>query len=148
VTDYDPSFDGSTVKADFVIPEWIFAQLHQRKKKWPIEWTDEDLECTWLAPERLLLYIQIAEPDWKMQVSMKLNGEPIKVKKAYSSRTPGRLQMGKGHNTFTGFYADISHLKPDRKYNIEVTLPLSLKPGQFQGIFFENVETEYTTEIE
>lgn len=148
VTDYDPSFDGSTVKADFVIPERIFAQLRQRKKKWPIEWTDEDLECTWLAPERLLLYIQIAEPDWKMQVSMKLNGKPIEVKKAYSSRTPGRLQMGKGHNTFTGFYADISHLKPDRKYNIDVTLPSSLKPGQFQGIFFENVETEYTTEIE
>ncbi|MCK5173535.1 MAG: hypothetical protein KAR47_09090 [Planctomycetes bacterium] len=147
VTTYDPSFDGKTVRAKFSVPARIFDQLRQRKKAWPIEWTSEDLECTWLAPERLLLYIQIAEPDMKMEVSMKLNGKPAKVKKAYSSRTPGRLQMGKGHNTFTGFYADVSDLKPGRQYDLEVTLPSSLKPGQFQGIFFENVETEFTDKI-
>lgn len=148
VTQYDPAFDGSMVKADFVIPERIFDQLRQRKKDWSIDWTEEDLVCTWLAPERLLLYIQFAQPNWKMNVEMKLNGEPVEVIKAYSSRTPGRIRMGKGNNTFTGFYADISHLKPDQKYDIEVTLPSSLKPGQFQGIFFENVETEYTTKIQ
>lgn len=147
VVDYDPSFNETKVKADFLIPRRIFDQLEERKKKWPIEWTKEDLQCTWLAPERLLLYIQIAEPNWKMEASMKLNGKPLEVKKAYSSRTPGRLQMGQGHNTFTGFYSDISYLKPDQKYDLEVTLPASLKPGQFQGIFFENVETEYTNEI-
>ena len=105
------------------------------------------MECTWLAPERLLLYLQIAEPDWKMEASMKLNSKPLDVKKAYSSRTPGRLQMGKGHNTFTGFYADVSHLQSQTKYTLEVTLPTGLKPGQFQGVFFENVETEYTDKI-
>jgi len=147
VTTYDSSFDGATVRAEFVIPKRIFDQLQERKKKWPIKWTQEDLQCTWLAPERLLLYIQIAEPDWKMEATMKLNGKPVEAKKAYSSRTPGRLKMGKGHNTFTGFYADVSHLEPDRKYNLEVTLPSSLKPGQFQGIFFENVETEYTDKL-
>ena len=69
------------------------------------------------------------------------------VKKAYSSRTPGRLQFGKGHNTFTGFYADLSDLRPGREYEVEVRLPANLKPGQFQGLFFENVETEYTDEL-
>jgi len=147
VTTYDSSFDGATVQAEFVIPKRIFNQLEERKKKWSIDWTQEDLECTWLAPERLLLYIQIAEPNWKMEASMKLDDKPVEVKKAYSSRTPGRLKMGKGHNTFTGFYADVSHLKPDRKYNLQVTLPSSLKPGQFQGVFFENVETEYTDKV-
>ena len=102
------------------------------------------MECTWLAPERLLLYLQIAEPNWLMEAAMKIDGKPVEVKKAYSSRTPGRLQFGKGHNTFTGFYADVSDLKPGRRYEVEVTLPDGLKPGQFQGLFFENVETEYT----
>jgi hypothetical protein len=112
--------------------------------KCSINGTEEDLECTWLAPERLLLYVQIAEPDWQMEAAMTIDGGPVTVKKAYSSRTPGRLRMGKGHNTLTGFYTDVSGLKPEREYEVEVTLPSGLKPGQFQGLFFENVETEYT----
>jgi hypothetical protein len=147
VVEYDPSFNDDTITATFKIPRRILRQLAERKKKWSIEWAEEDLECTWLAPERLLLYVQIAEPTWKMEASMKLDGIPLEVRKAYSSRTPGRLQMGKGHNTFTGFYADVSHLKPGMEYALEVTLPAGLKPGQFQGVFFENVETEYTDEI-
>jgi hypothetical protein len=54
--------------------------------------------------------------------------------------------MGNRDNTFTGFYVDVTGLQPDRRYRLEATLPASLKPGQFQGIFFENVETEYTDE--
>ena len=144
VTQYDPSSAETTVKAEFSVPQRVFDQLKRRKNQWPIDWTEDDLQCTWLASERLLLYIQIAEPDWKMEASMTLDGKPVEVKKAYSSRTPGRLQFGKGHNTFTGFYVDVSDLQPDRTYRLEATLPTSLKPGQFQGIFFENVETEYT----
>ena len=147
VTEYNPTFNNDTVRVTFKIPKRIFRQLAERKKKWSIDWTEEDLECTWLAPERLLLYLQIAEPNWKMEANIKLNGKSLDVKKAYSSRTPGRLKMGKGHNTFTGFYADVSHLKPGTEYRLEVTLPAGLKPGQFQGVFFENVETEYTDEI-
>lgn len=147
ITNYDPYFDDETIISAFTIPRRIFTQLEERKIKWDIDWTKEDLECTWLAPERLLLYIQLAEPDWKMNISLKLNGKSLKVKKAYSSRTPGRLKMGKGHNTFIGFYVDFSDLKPDQKYTVEVTLPSSLKQGQLQGLFFENVETEYTDEI-
>jgi len=144
VTTYDPSFDGNFVTAEFAVPKRIFAQLEARAATWSFDWTEEDLERTWLAPERLLLYLQLAEPDWLMEATMKIDGKPIEVKKAYSSRTPGRLQFGKGHNTFTGFYADVSDLKPGRRYVVEVTLPDGLKPGQFQGLFFENVETEYT----
>ena len=147
VTTYDPSFDGTSVSATFDIPRRIFEQLNNRKSVWSFDWTEEDLECTWLAPERLLLYLQIAQPDWKMNAEMKINGEPVLVKKAYSSRTPGRMRLGKGHNTFTGFYVDVSDLEPDREYSVDVRLPEGLKPGQFQGLFFENVETEYTIEL-
>ena len=57
------------------------------------------------------------------------------------------LAKGKGHNTFVGFYADVSDLKPDKRYKFELTLPDGLKPGQFQGMFFENVETEFTDHL-
>lgn len=141
---YDPGFSGTDVAATFEIPGRIFAQLRARKEKWPIAWIKEDHLCTWLVPERLLLYVQIAEPDWQMDVEMKIDSRDVEVKKAYSSITPGMLKQGKGHNTFVGFYTDISGIEPDKEHKIELTLP-KLKPGQFQGIFFENVETEYTT---
>ena len=48
--------------------------------------------------------------------------------------------------TFVGFYADLSLLAADREHTFELTLP-PLRPGQFQGLFFENVEPEYTTAI-
>jgi hypothetical protein len=45
---------------------------------------------------------------------------------------------------FTGFYADLSRIAPDVEHKLELELPTGLKPGQYQGVFFENVETEYT----
>ena len=72
-------------------------------------------------------------------MGLKLNGQPVEVKKAYSDVFP----LGR-ERTFTGFYADVSHLKPDTRYEVEVTLPDGLQPGQFQGLFFENVEAEFT----
>jgi len=64
----------------------------------------------------------------------------VDLLKAYASVRAVR------HN-FVGFYTDISLLTPDRDYKLELQLPPQLKPGQFQGVFVENVETEYTTEI-
>ena len=40
--------------------------------------------------------------------------------------------------------SDVSHLQPGQTYEVEVTLPGNLQPGQFQGLFFENVEAEFT----
>jgi len=71
-----------------------------------------------------------------------LNGQPVELKKAYSDVYP----LGR-ERTFTGFYADVSSLKPDTRHTVEVTLPTGLQPGQFQGLFFENVEAEFTNEL-
>ena len=46
-----------------------------------------------------------------------------------------------------GFCADISLLSAGQDHQLELELPRWLKPGRFQGIFFENVETEYTSEV-
>jgi hypothetical protein len=90
----------------------------------------------------LLLFIQIADPNDTWEVGLKIDGQPVEVKKAYSDVFP----LGR-ERTFTGFYVDVSKLSPEAPHRLEVALPAGLQPGQFQGLFLENVETEFTTEL-
>jgi hypothetical protein len=132
---------GVHLVGSFTIPGRVFEQLARRRARWPIRWTREDLETTWLVPERLLLFVQMAEPKDEMVVSLKLDGRPLELKRAYSSvRVHGP--------SFVGWYADLSQIAPDREHSVELWLPLTLRPGQFQGLFFDNVETEYTDSVE
>ena len=133
-----PDAEG-TLKGAFVVPQRILAQLATRKKAWPIPWTREDYETTWLAPERLLLFVQIAEANDAMQVSATLDGKPLSLTRAYSST---RVHAP----SFVGFYADLSKVAPDTQHDFSLHLP-QLKPGQFQGVFFDNVESQFTEEL-
>lgn len=139
---YEPSFTNTVFRAEFSLPQQVFRQLAARRQAWPIPYTEEELLATWRGPHRLLLYVHIADPNDKWTVSLKLNGQPVQVRKAYSDVFP----LGR-ERTFTGFYADVSHLQPDTRYEVEVTLPHGLRPGQFQGLFLENVETEFTSQL-
>jgi hypothetical protein len=130
-------FTGGAVSATFRVPRRVFEQLAARQKAWPIPWTDEDRRSTWLAPERLMLYLQFAEPDDRWTASLKIDGQPVPLQKAYASVRANR-------RNFVGFYADLSQIAPDVDHRLELETPTGLKPGQFQGVFFENVETEYT----
>jgi hypothetical protein len=137
----DPGFAGGTFKAKFSVPSRVFRQLAERKKDWPVSYTEDDLRATWLGPWRLLLFIAVAEPEESMEVTVKVDGRPVAPVKAYNSvyaHSPAR--------TFLGNYLDLSALSPDRAYEIEVTLP-PLAPGRFLGLFFENVEPEFTRAI-
>ncbi len=125
----------------FRIPKRIFDQLTARRSAWPLPWTAEDARSTWLMPERLLLYVQFAEPDDRWTLGLKIDGRPVEVRKAYASVRANR-------RNFTGFYADVSWLAPDVEHRLEMALPEGLRPGQFQGAFFENVETEWTQKVE
>jgi hypothetical protein len=136
---YDPAFTGGEWSGTFTIPQRIFAQLEERRRAWPIPWTSEDSLSTWLVPERLLLFVQVAEPDDSMAVEMRIDGAAVELKKAYSAVRAAR-------RTFTGWYLDVSGLEADREYRVELVLP-PLRAGQFQGLFFENVEPEYTPRI-
>jgi hypothetical protein len=137
---YRKDFTGGTVSQTFRAPKRVFEQLAARRKAWPIPWTEEDLRSTWLAPERLLLFVQFAEPDDRWTVSLKIDGQAVELKKAYASVRVNR-------RNFVGFYADVSGLAPDVEHRLELETPTGLKAGQFQGVFFENVETEYTRGI-
>jgi len=123
----------------FVIPNRIMQQLARRRELWPIPWTEEDYQTTWLAPERLLLFVQFAEPDDTMKLQLSLDGSPVELTRAYAS-------VRAHPESFVGFYADLSRLTPDASHTIRLTLP-KLDPGRFQGVFFDNVETEYTDQV-
>ena len=134
-------FRGETFKARVTVPARVFAQLAERKKAWPVEYTEDDLRAPWLGSWRLLLHIPIFEATDAMEVSLKINGQPVPVLKAYNSVYPHAPER-----TFLGHYADLSRVRPDAPIDIEVGLP-TLEPGRFQGVFFENVEPEYTKRI-
>ena len=89
-----------------------------------------------------MLYVQIADPDDKTESGIAIDGKPVDVKKAYSAIYPNSRER-----TFVGFYADVSTLQADIRHAVEATLPAGLQLGQFQGLFLENVEPEYTSDL-
>jgi hypothetical protein len=134
-------FAGGVFKARVTVPARVFTRLAERKKAWPVSYSDDDLRAPWIGPWRLLLHIPIFEATDAMDVALKVNGMPVDVLKAYNSVYPHAPAR-----TFLGHYADLSRIRPDTPVDIEVRLP-ALPPGRFQGLFFENVETEYTKRI-
>jgi hypothetical protein len=48
--------------------------------------------------------------------SLTIDGTPVPLRKAYSAIRPVP-------KTFVGFYADLSSLEPDRRYQFEIQLP-------------------------
>jgi hypothetical protein len=137
----EPAADsaGGRLTGTFTIPRRIVDQLAARRKAWPIPWTPDDFRTTWLVPERLLLFVQIAQPDARWNASLTIDGRTTELKKAYSA-------IRGAPRTFVGFYADLSMLDADRPYQFELILP-PLEAGRLQGVFFDNVETEYTEVI-
>ena len=136
---YDSAFVGGSFTGTFTVPQRIFDQLAARQRAWPIPWTTEDYLTTWLAPQRLLLFVQVAQPDDKWEARMTIDGREVALHKAYSS-------VRHVAHDFTGFYADVSLLSAGVPHHVVVDLP-RLRPGQFQGLFFENVEPEYTNAV-
>jgi hypothetical protein len=113
--------------------------LAARKLKWPIPWTHEDYESTWLAPERLLLFLQLADGNDSITVTGKLDGQQLVIQPAYSS---SRVDVP----CFVGFYADLSKTSPDVQHTIELRVS-QIEPGQLQGVFFENVSSQLTESL-
>jgi len=149
-------FTGRVIEESFTVPQRIFDQLAKRKAAWPVKYTDDDKVAPWIDSSRLLLFVQIAEPYaetrqtgtrtrftplGKDQVTIEIDGKPAEVLEGYNGVYPYVTR------TCMGMYADVSHLQPDVRHRIKVTLPEGLRPGQFQGLFFEHVENEYTRVI-
>jgi hypothetical protein len=161
---YDPGFNGPKVEETLIIPERIKAQMERRKQKWLVDYTEDDMVAPWAGPSRLLLYLQIAEPyrdtviTWSdgqnvhhdkrktpiraTDLRIEINGNKADLKEAYNGVYPYV------DRTNLGYFVDISDLKTNTPHRIRVILPKGLKPGQYQGLFVDHVEDEYTQEVE
>ncbi len=130
---------GGDVAGSFTVPRRILDQLAQRKRAWPIPWTKQDYETTWLAPERLLLFFQFADGQDTIPLSASLDGQPLPLKAAYSST---RVHPP----SFVGFYADLSSISPDKQHSLSLKVPAPYLE-RLQGVFFDNVQPELTERI-
>ncbi len=137
---YDPTFTGGTIRTSFRVPARILEQLRRRQQQWPVPYSEDDLTATWLGSHRLLLYAQIAEPDDAQEITLTIDGKAFPVRKAYNNI------YGNNKRNYLGSYIDISSLEPGREYLIEAKVP-PLAAGRFQGLFFENIEPEFTRNI-
>lgn len=133
-----PNTDGS-MSGTVVVPGRVMEQLRDRAKAWPIPWTADDYATTWLAPERLLLFLQAAEATDTMAAKLTIDGQLMEVKRAYTS-------IRVHPEAFVGLYADLSRLKPNVPHTLTLTLS-GVEAGSFQGAFFDNVEPQFTREI-
>lgn len=147
-----PNFTGGWFNTTFEIPQALKDQLMDRGQRYPVPWTFDSHSCglphcvddskaTWLVPTRLLLSPFLAQPKDSMKLEMWLNGKLVDLKRSYNSR--GRQV----HSCFLGFYFDASSLKADTPHTLQLKLP-RIAAGSFQGLFWENVETVYTSEVE
>lgn len=130
----DGSFTGI-----FQVPSRIKSQLARRRDSWPIPWTKEDYDTTWLVPERLLLFLQVAEPSDTTPVKIEMDDSPLQLQRAYTS-------VREHPESFVGWYADLSQVDPDRAHTVRLSLP-KMEPGRFKGLFFDNVEGEFTEHL-
>jgi hypothetical protein len=133
------SMPGRDLLGKFAVPHRIFEELAARKKAWPIPWTSDDYNTTWLAPERLLLFLQFVDGSETIPISASLDDRPLKLEPAYSSI---RIHPA----SFVGFYADLSAVDPDKQHILVLSLPEAAR-AKLQGAFFDNVEPQFTEEV-
>jgi hypothetical protein len=155
-------FAGGWFNTSFVIPTAVKQQLKERDIKYPVPWSYtnasgscglphcvDDSKATWLIPSRLLLNPFLMNRTADMILSLFIDGKKVEVKKAFNSRDAPKKSHtagAGGHETFLGFYYDASHVTPNVTHKIALHLP-RIEEGSFQGLFWENVETQYTSEV-
>jgi hypothetical protein len=140
---YNSSFTGGVYSAGITIPSAVFQQLAARQSAWPIPYTADDLLATWLGSSRLLLFVNIANPSPNMALSLQVDGQLVTLTPAYMTI----YNIG-ANGSFVGWYADVSSLTPDVLHQFKLTLPTTLTAGQFQGMFLDNVEAQFTNQVQ
>eukprot|EP00040_Diaphanoeca_grandis_P027141 m.153801 g.153801 ORF g.153801 m.153801 type:complete len:1087 (-) comp30851_c1_seq1:41-3301(-) len=132
----DLPWTGGWMNVSFTIPSELKQQALARAKAYPVSWTDADAKATWLVQTRLLMYFFVVEPDMGTKVVAFIDENPIRISQAFNSRGLVRPK------TFLGIYYDASNMTAATH-----TLALNMPACNFQGVFWENVETPYTSTV-
>jgi hypothetical protein len=146
-SDSAPGWSGA-----FTVPQSAMDQLEARNASYPVQYNTDpkdtnDADVPWLAPGRILLFVKYAAGsiDDTLNVTGSVDEEPLLFRKAYNTivRNAGR---------FIGHWADVTPLvKPGQRQTLKLQLPAgsssSMLEGTLDGVFFDNVETIFTSEI-
>jgi len=83
-----------------------------------------------------------------MAIDMFIDGNKVDLRRAFNSRGHGaaRTTQDAQKNCFLGFYYDASHIEAGASHSLAIRLPV-IQKGSFQGVFWENVETDFTSEV-
>ena len=130
----------------FMVPQSAMNQLEARNMSYPVEYNTNpedtnDANVPWLAPGRILIFIKYVAGsiDDTLNVTASVDGQALLVRKAYNTivRNAGR---------FIGHWADMTpFIKPGQRQTLDLELPVGLE--QPDGVFFDNVETLYTSSL-
>lgn len=137
-----PSFTGGWFNSSFSISQGVFDQLHGRQAKYPIQWTARDRNATWLDPSRLLMSIAYQQPKVTASPRALLDGLDFPVSWAFNSRDNEHA----GDRCFTGYFLEATNLSPTVTHTLSLWMP-PLREGEFTGLYWENLDTEYTEDI-
>ncbi len=136
---FDPVFAGGRWSGKVTIPQRVFDQLAARQKAGRFPGRPRTTGPPGWRPNGSCFSCRSPSPTTAGKRASRIDGRTVELRKAYTAVRAAR-------RTFVGFYADLSLLSPDREHAIELDLP-ALRPGQLQGVFFENIEPTYTDAI-
>lgn len=129
----------------FNVPQSAVDQLKERNTSYPIVYdtnpnSTDDANVPWLAPGRLLIFVKYASPlNNALNVTAAVDGSPLLIRKAYNTIVPSSSR-------FIGHWADVTPLlKPGKQQTLTLQLPETTT--KLDGVFFENVETLFTSEF-
>ena len=148
------SFAGGNLTGSVLVPQSVLDQLADRAAAYPVPWTADDEAVSWLAPHRLLLYLDLGMGNVGQgalgQFAAWLGGDtptPVAVLPVWSCRSWQLAQC------FSGFWMDLSAavssgaLAPGVPTQLIITFP-PLAHGVFGGVVYENVDTVDTAIVD
>jgi len=146
---YDPIFAGGALTGTVNVPAPVFAQLAARAASFPVPWTADDLAISWLAPARLLAFIDDGRVFWSAKnnatLTATLDGVPIPVLPSWNCRSRQDPTSG----CWNGFFLDLTGAGATAGRDFALVLHVPPIPtgslGAFRGVYYENVNTVYTS---
>merc|ERR1712137_115053 len=144
--------------ANIMVTSAMLDQLQERQAKYNISWLPEDLDASWLAPSRLLLYTYVARPNPSLaDPVVVIDGQPVVVTRQYNSRgnhaivpSGGGAVSGETAWTFLGWYVDCSQLEPNVAHELSLKFSWSDSDREahpFFGIYWHNIEDSLSGEV-
>jgi hypothetical protein len=154
-----PPAKQDSYEATITVTSEMHKQLQDRQAAYNISWNEGDLDASWLAPSRLLLYPYVTRPDASLADPLvRIDGKAVSVTRQYNSRgnhenvpAQGGAVSGNAARTFLGWFVDCTELQPDVPHSISLTFPWtedSLAAHPFRGIYWNNIEDAFSTEVQ